>query len=153
MTKAATAVTRHSNVRFGFNDFSYSTTTSKDGIAYNATLNLRSAEILYDQSIVGSLDISPGVMIYDGNKGTGNASVSAGQSFTLGGQAYYSQAGNPITGAAVIGFRKAAPMLLFGFGNLLPRSRRHFTMNLDLGAVFQGSPSAVLNLNGGACHA
>lgn len=149
--QAATAVTRHSNVRFGFNDFSYSAALNKDGIAYNATLNLRSAEILYDQYVAGPFHISPGVMIYDGNKGTASVSVTGGQTFTLGGTTYYSQAGNSIAGTAAIGARTVAPMILFGFGNLLPRSSRHFTANFDLGVVFQGSASAALNLNGGAC--
>jgi hypothetical protein len=158
--QAATAVTRHSNVRFGFNDFSYNATSlvsaagafPNDGIAYGATLNLRSAEILYDQYFKGPFHISPGVMIYDGNKAAGSASVAGGQYFTLGGVPYYSQAGNPIAGTwGIDGARKVAPMVLIGFGNLLPRSHRHFTVNFDLGVVFQGSPSAVLNLNGGAC--
>jgi hypothetical protein len=149
--QAATAVTGRSNVRFGFNDFSYSTTLNRDGIAYKGTLSLRSVEILYDQYVRGPFHISPGVMIYDGNKGSANASAPSSQSFTLGGTAYYSQPGNPITGTGTIAGRKVAPMILIGFGNLLPRSAGHFTMNFDLGVVFQGSPSAALNLNGGAC--
>src|ERR1035438_796535 len=108
--QAETAVTRRSNVRFGFNDFSYSDTVNKDGIAYTGTLNLRSAEILYDQYVAGPFRISPGVMIYDGNKGTANVSVPAGQPFTLGGATYYGQAGNPIAGTGAIGgARKVAP--------------------------------------------
>ena len=147
----ATAVTRRSNIRFGFDAFSYSATANKDGIAYSGKLTLRSAEILYDQYVAGPFHISPGVMIYDGNKGTANPSVPAGQAFTLGGVTYYSQAGNPVNGTAAITARKVAPMILLGFGNLLPRSSRHFTLNLDLGVVFQGSPRSTLTLNGGAC--
>lgn len=157
--QAATAVTRRSNLRFGFSDLSYNATSlmseigfpSNQTITYSTTLRLRSAEILYDQYFKGPFHISPGVMIYDGNKAGGNASVASGQYFTLGGVPYYSQAGNPIAGTWMIGSRKVAPMVLLGFGNLLPRSSRHFTVNFDLGVVFQGSPNAVLNLNGGAC--
>jgi hypothetical protein len=42
-------------------------------------------------------------------------------------------------------------MVLLGFGNLLPRSGRHFTANFDFGVALQGSPKAALHLNGGAC--
>jgi hypothetical protein len=149
--EAATAVTRHSNVRFGFNDFSYSATFNKDGITYNGTLSLRSAEVLYDQYLAGGFHISPGVMIYDGNKGTGGASVSGGQSFTLGGNTFYSDASDPVTGTGTIAAKKVAPEILIGFGNLLPRSSRHFTVNLEAGLAYQGSPSATLHLTGSTC--
>ena len=48
-------------------------------------------------------------------------------------------------------FNKVAPMILIGFGNLLPRSQRHFGLNLDAGVAFEGSPKAALNLAGNAC--
>ncbi len=149
--EAATAVTRHSNVRFGFNDFSYGTTFSKDGIAYNGTLSLRSAEVLYDQYVAGGFHISPGVMIYDGNQATGAASVGGGQSFSLGGTTFYSDASDPVAGTGTIGARKVAPEILIGFGNLLPRSSRHFTVNFEFGLAYQGSPSAALHLTGSTC--
>jgi hypothetical protein len=149
--QAATAVTRRSNVRFGVNYFKYSGSTSKDNITYNGTLRLESAEVLYDQYIGGGFHISPGVMVYDGNQGTANASVSAGQTFSLNGVTYYSSNASPVTGTGTITSRKIAPELLIGFGNLLPRSARHFTLNFDLGVVFQGSANAKLNLNGSTC--
>ena len=46
--------------------------------------------------------------------------------------------------------RKVAPELLFGFGNLLPRSR-HFAINFEIGAAYQGTPSVNLDLAGTAC--
>jgi hypothetical protein len=151
--QAATAVTRRSNVRFGFNYFSYSgsTTRKKDNITFDGTLRLESAEVLYDQFIGGGFHVSPGVMIYDGNQGTGNASIPAGQTFTLNDVTYYSATASPVTGTAAIKSRKVAPELLIGFGNLLPRSARHFTVSFDLGVVFQGSPNAKLNLIGSTC--
>jgi len=149
--QAATAVAHKSNVRFGFNYFKYSDTFSKDGINYDGTLTLESAEILYDQYVAGPFHISTGLLFYDGNKGRASASVPAGQSFTLGGVTYYSQAGNTISGSGSIDSRKTSPMVLIGFGNLLPRSSRHFSVNFDVGVVFQGSTKAALHLNGGAC--
>ena len=149
--QAATAVTQHSNVRFGFNYFSYSAGFHKDGVSYDGKLKLQSAELLYDQYIGGGFHVSPGVMFYDGNQGTATASVPSGQPFTLGGVTYYSDSANPVSGTGSIAARKAAPEILMGFGNLLPRSARHFTANFEFGVIFQGSPSAKLNLNGSAC--
>ena len=149
--QAATAVTRRSNVRFGVSYFSYSGGTTSDNIAYNGKLRLESAEVLYDQYIVGGFHISPGVMVYDGNQATGSASVSGGQTFTLDGVTYFSANAGSVSGTASLTSRKVAPELLIGFGNLLPRSVRHFTINFDLGVVFQGSPNAKLNLTGSTC--
>jgi hypothetical protein len=151
--QAATAVTRKSNVRFGFNYFSYtgSTTSSKNNISYDGKLRLESAEILYDQYIGRGFHVSPGMAMYYGNQATGNASIPAGQTFKLNDVSYYSAAGNPVTGAGSFTAGKVAPELLIGFGNLLPRSARHFTVNFDVGVIFARSPIIKLNLVGNAC--
>lgn len=151
--QAATAVTRKSNVRFGFNYFSYSgsTTRSSDNITFDGKLKLESAELLFDQYIASGLHVSGGMMVYDGNQGNASASVPAGQTMTLNGVVYYSPASNPVTGTGSIAARKYAPEILIGFGNLLPRSSRHFSANFEVGVAFQGSPNATLNLTGSAC--
>ena len=46
--------------------------------------------------------------------------------------------------------RKVAPMLLFGFGNFIPRGRR-FSLSSDFGVVFQGAPNTRFTLLGTAC--
>ncbi len=151
--QAAVSVTKYSNLRAGFNAFNYSDTFSKDGVAYSGTLSLRSVQVTWDQYFphLGGFHISPGALIYDGNAATGNASVPGGQSFTLGGTTYYSSSANPIAGTGSLTVAKAAPMVLVGFGNLLPRSSRHFGISAEAGVVFQGSASARLNLTGSAC--
>jgi hypothetical protein len=151
--QAATSVTRKSNVRFGFSYFSYggSLTSSKNNIAFDGTLRLESAEVFYDQYIGKGFHISPGVAIYDGNRATGNASVPAGQTFKLNNVNYYSAAGDPVTGTGSFTSGTIAPEFLLGFGNLLPRSARHFTANFDLGVIFTRSPIIKLNLIGSAC--
>ena len=151
--QGAVSVTKLSNIRGGFNAFSYSDTFNKDGVTYNGTLKLRSAQVTWDQSLphMGGFHISPGALLYNGNAGNATASVPSGQTFSLGSTTYYSGAGNPINGTGTIGFNKAAPMVLLGFGNLLPRSSRHFGMSLEAGVVFEGSPNAKLNLAGTAC--
>ncbi|MGD0497207.1 MAG: hypothetical protein ABSC23_02120 [Bryobacteraceae bacterium] len=151
--QAATAVARKSNVRFGFNYFSYSgsSTSSSSNITFNGKLQLESAELLFDQYIAGGFHISPGMAIYDGNKATGNAAIPAGHTFTLNSVTYFSGANNPVAGTGSFTAGKVAPELLFGFGNLLPRSSRHFSVNFDFGVIFTRSPVISLNLAGDAC--
>src|SRR5262245_44254788 len=58
--EAATAVTSQSNVRGGFNVFTYGRDFSQDGITYGADLKFRSIEVHYDWFLSGSFHISPG---------------------------------------------------------------------------------------------
>ena len=57
---------------------------------------------------------------------------------------------DPVTGTGILSVSKAAPPLLFGFGNLVPRNR-HFTASFDIGAAYQGPPRVLLNLTGSVC--
>ena len=41
---------------------------------------------------------------------------------------------------------------MLGFGNLVPR-RRHFSLDIETGVVFQGAARSKLNLTGNACLA
>ena len=149
--EAATAVTRRSNLRVGFNIFSYGTDLTKDGIHYDGDLSLRSVQVLYDQYLIGPLHVSPGLLLYNGNQLSGSASVPGGQSFSLGGTGFVSSAADPVHGTGYLNLGTTSPMVLIGVGNLLPRSRRHFAVNLEAGVIFQRAPQAKLTLNGSAC--
>lgn len=148
--EVAVAVSNRSNVRFGFNAFSYGHTFDKDGVTYGGTLNLRSAQATYDIFLVRGLHVSPGVLVYNGDKVTANLSVPGGQSFTLSNTNYVSDAADPIMGTGKLTVYKVAPMVLFGIGNLVPRSR-HFSTSFDIGAAYQGPPRVALSLSGSAC--
>ena len=151
----ATGVARHTNFRAGFNYFTWSLSgvDNHNGLSYNGTLRLASGEALLDQNLAGPFHISGGALLYNGFQGTGSVYVPGGQTLTLNNVSYVSSASDPVTGTGKITVLKVAPEILFGFGNLLPRSKRHFTMNLDIGAVFQGSPNVALNLAGSTCLA
>ena len=151
--EAATAVTRKSNVRAGFNAFTYGTDVDKDGIHYNGDLRLRSFDVLYDQYLIGGLHVSPGVLLYNGNRATANASVPGGQSFSLGGTTFYSSRANPVGGSGTLDLGTISPMVLIGIGNLLPRSARHFAVNFEGGVIFQRAPKTTLTLTGTTCDA
>src|SRR6266849_5998660 len=144
------AVSHRSNVRFEFNAFSYGHTFDKDGVTYKGTLDLRTAQATFDLFFLKEFHISPGVLVYNGNNVTANASVPGGKSFTLSNTNYVSAAADPIAGTGKLTVYKAAPMILFGIGNLVPRSR-HFSTSFEIGAAYQGPPRVTLNLSGSAC--
>jgi hypothetical protein len=147
----AVKVLQRANARIGFNLFNYSHTLSSDGIAYAGTLNLRSVSANFDYFLVSSLHISPGVLLYNGNNVTANAAVPGGHTFTVGGTTYESGATSPIAGTGELNMSKIAPELLIGFGNLIPRGRRHWGIEAEVGAAYQGAPRVSLALTGLAC--
>jgi hypothetical protein len=151
--EAATAVTRQSNVRGGFNFLNSDRGFSKSGIDYTAQLQYRSVEAHFDWFVGGQFHISPGMVLYNGNRVTGLANVPGGQSFTLGDQSYYSSAGDPVTGNATFDFskRQVSPMITAGWGNLLSRGEGRFSINIEGGLLFGGSPNATMNLSGNTC--
>ncbi|HLW82436.1 MAG TPA: hypothetical protein VKS20_10390 [Candidatus Acidoferrales bacterium] len=150
--EAATPLSRKLNLRGGFNFLNYSRGLTNDGIHYDGKLNFRSGELHLDWfPFGGGFHLSPGVLFYNGNKVTANASVPGGSTFTLNGTQYESDPTNPITGNGSLTFPKAAPSILVGFGNMLPRSGRHFSFNFEVGGEYVGSPAVTLGLQGNAC--
>ena len=149
--EAAVSLTNRLNLRGGFNIFQYSRGFSHDGVAYKGQLDLPSGEAHLDCYPLGyAFHLSPGLLIYNGNGASATASVPGGSTFTLGGLTYTSDPTNPITGTGKVDFMKVAPTAMVGFGNLVPPTR-HFTFNVEIGAVFQGSARTKLNLAGNVC--
>jgi hypothetical protein len=145
------SIGRSVNVRGGANFFNYSRTFNYDGISYKGNLNFRNSHLLLDWfPFHRGFHMSGGALLYNGNKISANASASAGQPFTLGSNTYYSGNANPVTGTGNLSFRKVAPMVSFGFGNLVPRTR-HFSFGFDAGIAFVGIPQTKLALQGTAC--
>jgi hypothetical protein len=91
------------------------------------------------------------LLVYNANRVTATASAPGGSTLTLNGVGYMSDPANPLTGSAKLDFRKVAPTLKLGLGNLVPRSGKHFSVNLEAGIAFEGSPRIGLNLTGSAC--
>ncbi|HET7890299.1 MAG TPA: hypothetical protein VFL34_02165 [Candidatus Sulfotelmatobacter sp.] len=150
--EAATPLTRRSNLRAGFNIFSYDRGFHKDGISYDGKLRFRSVEAHYDWfPWAGSFHVSPGALVYNGNQIAASASVPGTQTFTLDGTDYRSDPADPVNGTGKVDFVKAAPMFTVGWGNLLPRNQRRFSVPVELGVIYTGSPRTLLNLGGSAC--
>lgn len=151
--EGAVRVAHRSNVRAGFNMITYDRTFDKDGVSYAGQLQFKTFEAHYDFfPWAGSFHISPGVLAYIGDPITATATVPANQSFSLGGINYYSDPTNPAHGTGKIKFNQAAPTITVGWGNLVSRKEgKHFSIPFEIGAAFQGSPKASLNLAGNVC--
>jgi hypothetical protein len=153
--EAAAAVTDQSNVRGGFNFYNYDHNFSRDGIDYLADLRFRSIEAHYDWFFGHGFHASGGLLVYNDNRAEATASVPGGRTFTLGNGSYLSNPANPVNGTADFHFSsvKASPMITAGFGNLVRRTGRRWSINFEGGVVFESEPETHLNLRGSACRA
>lgn len=150
----AARVTHRTNVRAGFNVLGYSRDFSKDQVNYDGHLSFRTIEAHYDIfPWAGSFHVSPGLLAYIGNPISARAFVPGNSSFTLGGQTYYSDPSAPATAMGHVNFNQVAPMATIGFGNLVHRDSKHFSVPVELGVAFQGSPKTTLGFNGNVCDA
>ena len=59
----------------------------------------------------------------------------------LGSQTYINSVDDPVNGySSVVYPHNFAPMLLIGFGNIIPRAYRHFSVPFEIGAAYTGAP-------------
>ncbi|HTV13214.1 MAG TPA: hypothetical protein VME68_00785 [Acidobacteriaceae bacterium] len=150
--EAATPLSKNFNLSGGASFFSYSDDLTSDGVQYDANLRFRSVDASLDWfPLAGGFHISPGALLYDGNQINASALVPGRQIFTLNHVQYMSSAANPVSGSGSLTFNKAAPGLTLGFGNMIPRSGRHFSAPIDLGFAYVGEPKVALNLSGTVC--
>jgi hypothetical protein len=149
--EVAVRVLHRANIRFGFSGLGLGYNFNHDGIDYGARVRMEGAQATFDYFLIGGFRISPGALLYNGTKITGTASVPSGSTFTLNDVTYESSTATPVAGSLGVTFRKVAPVLLFGLGNLIPRGRRRWSISSDFGVAFSGSPNAALNLTGRVC--
>jgi hypothetical protein len=148
----ATPLARNFNLRSGINIFSFDYPFTIDGLNYDARLHLKSSETALDWfPLHGSFHISPGIL-YVKNTVAATTFAGPGQSFTLGTQTFINSVDDPVGGSASLVFpRTLAPMLLIGFGNIIPRSGRHLSVPFEIGAAYTGTPQISVALSGTAC--
>ena len=150
----------HLNLRTSGNLFGYSTSFDASGVPADAKLSLSSAGAALDiYPFHNGFRVSPGLLFYNGNEVTANASVPGGNSFTLNDQTYYSAKANPASGATPVSGSGAMNLhttnpaftITAGWGNTLPR-KGHWSFPIEAGVAFIGAPSVKANLTGWACY-
>ena len=148
----ATPLSRSLNLRTGGTYFNLQYPFTIDGVNYSAGLKLTSGKSLIEwYPHHGGFHISVGALYF---KSAVNAiaTVEAGKQFKLGGTTYLNSVDDPVKGMASLNFpRKVAPMVLLGFGNMIPRSGRHISVPLEIGGAYLRSPQVGLQLAGTAC--
>ncbi len=149
----ATPLTPHTDIRVGGNFFDASEGFSIASINMSSQLHLRSTQLSLDYQPFRwlGLQISPGVLLYNGNRLTAAASVDGGSAFYPGDGSYVSSKADPVTGSFTVGLGHPAPTLTIGLGSLLPRNGRHWSIPVEAGFAYIGAPSVSLNLRGSVC--
>jgi hypothetical protein len=147
----AYALTRHIDVRGGFNYLNYTDTFTNDGVNYGGTLKFESGEVHLDYFLWHSLHVSPGLLFSNGSPLNATLGVPAGETFTLSGTTYESNAANVVAGTGALKFNTVAPSILLGVGNLVPRGDHRFSVRFEIGGAFRGTPTTALNFTGSVC--
>jgi hypothetical protein len=150
--ESATTLSRHLNLRAGSHFLNLNESLSDSGVNYDANLHFRSAQASVDWfPWARSFHLSPGALLWNGNRIAANAIIPGGESFTLNSTTYTSSTTDPVHGAGSLTFAKAAPMLTAGWGNLLPRSGKHFSFPFEAGFAYVGDPKVNLSFAGTVC--
>lgn len=148
----AVPVASRVNIRAGIAGLSINHDFDNDGITIAAKLKLSGLDAHVDLfPFGGGFHVSPGLTIHNGTNVSGAASVPPSKTFTLNDVDYVSTSSNPVTGSASVSFKNTAPSLLLGWGNLVPRGSRRWSVQFEFGAMFSKAPAFALALNGSAC--
>ncbi len=148
----ATSLSTRFNLRAGGDLFSYATSFQEQGANVGVNLHLRSGHTALDWfPFGGHFRLSPQLVFGNNNRILATAIIPSGSSVTLSGQDYISSYTDPLRGSGRIDFNKVSPGLSFGFGNLIPRDRSHFSFPVELGFYYVGQPSLKVAFTGSAC--
>lgn len=148
----ATPLSRSLNLRASANYMSFRYSFRIDGINYYTRADFRSGQLGVDWfPFHGGFHISPGFMYFQTGL-SGAAKVPPGQSFTLDKTTYINSVDDPVSGnASVVYGRHYAPVVTFGFTNIIPRNGKHFSMPFEIGVAYTHAPVMDVQLAGTAC--
>ncbi len=148
----AVALNPKLNFRTGLNFFRLSPEFDDDGTTVAATVRLSGFDTHLDwYPGGGSFHVSPGVLLYNNIGGDLNLTVTPGDSFDLGDSELFSNPANPVKARGSVGFDRVAPSVTVGWGNVLPRGSRRWSVPFELGIIYTRSPTAQLAFSGSAC--
>ncbi len=151
----ATPVSPRFNIRTGMDFFNYTDDFTEQGANVEVKLQLRSAHANLDWFPFHNwFRISPMLLFANNNDVRATVLVPPGSAITLNGSDYISDPTDPLHGSGSVDFRKIAPGLTVGVGNLIPRSRtRHLSFPAELGFYYVGQPTLKVAFTGSACSA
>lgn len=146
------AVASHLNLRVGGQFFGYSSSFQEEGANVNASLHLGGGKASLDWfPFNNGFHVSPLVVFLNQTSVRATVIVPPGQTISLDSGNYRSSQADPLHGSASIGIWKTSPGLSIGYGNIIPRSGRHFSFPVELGFYYVGQPTLKVAFSGSAC--
>lgn len=151
--EVVTTMSWRSNLRVDAHFLGLSADMKQDDVDYNGTLHVGDVRLTYDfYPFGGGFRVSTGLAVFQQMNARAVTGVSGGRTITFNDVDYYSSVKDPLHGAGTIALsRKVAPTVSFGWGNAIPRSRRHFAFPVEIGVAFAGTPNFNLTMVGSAC--
>jgi hypothetical protein len=149
----ATPLTRWLNLRGGVDFFNFSHSLTNSGTNYSGELHLKSGLVSLDVFPFhhSGFHVSPGMLIFKSSVAA-SLNVPGGTTFSMGDNTYTSDPNDPVTGGGNMLFsRSIMPALTFGFGNMISREGRHWSVPLEIGAAYTGHYTAQIHLAGSGC--
>ena len=148
----ATPLSRSFNLRGGAEFLNFGYDFSVDAAQYQSQAHLRSGHVGVDfHPMGGAFRVSPQLLIFK-SAFSASVSVAGGKAFELGQSNYLSSATDPVHGGAAISMgRHVMPALTIGWGNMLARHSRHWSVPFEMGLAYTGHYTLNLNLAGTAC--
>jgi hypothetical protein len=148
----ATPLARHFNLRSGADFFGYSDSFTEQGANVDVNLQLRTGHVMLDWfPFRNGFHVSPMLNLANNNTVRATVVVPEGSTITLSGTNYISSLTDPLRGSGSVGFHKTSPGLTVGWGNIVPRSNKHFSFPVELGFYYEGQPTLKIAFTGSAC--
>lgn len=148
----ALAVAQHFNVRLGAELFGYTSSFQEEGANVKATLRLGGGRAALDWfPFHNGFHVSPMLVFLNQTNVRATVIVPAGETISLDNGDYVSSKADPLHGSASIGVWKTSPGLTVGYGNIIPRSGKHFSFPVEVGFYYIGQPTLKVDFSGSAC--
>ncbi|MEO8736859.1 MAG: hypothetical protein ABI380_09995 [Edaphobacter sp.] len=148
----AVAVASHFNVRVGGQLFGYSTSFQEQGANVNASLRVGGGKASLDWfPFNNGFHVSPLLVFLNQTNVQAMVIVPPGQTISLDNGDYRSSQTDPLHGSASVGVWKTSPGLTIGYGNIIPRSGKHFSFPVEVGFYYVGQPTLKVAFTGSAC--
>lgn len=134
-------------VRTGLHGYKFSMSSTEEDIDYDVDLKLQNYSLLVDYyPFEGSFRLSAGA-IYNKNSLSGTGKLNSNNSYEINDTLYTANEVGSLD--AAVDFNKIAPYVGMGFNSGNTKSSG-FAFTTEVGAMFQGSPKAKLNVNYGS---
>jgi hypothetical protein len=148
----ALAVAPHFNVRLGGQFFGYTGSFQEEGANVNAKLRLGGGRASLDWfPFHNGFHVSPLLVFLNQTNVRATVIVPPGETISLDDGDYVSSQADPLHGSASIGVWKTSPGLMIGYGNIIPRSGKHFSFPVEIGFYYVGQPTLKVDFSGSAC--